>query len=241
MKSEDVNTPEFMQTMKELKVDTIVVIAFGQKLCEAFTAIAPTVNLHGSLLPRWRGAAPIHAAIIHGDELAGVSVITLAQQMDAGSILGQASTPIGNTETTGELHDRLALLGPTVILDVLTSDFSGEEQDESLVTYAPKLTRSDAQLDLSQHAKTVARTIRGYSPWPGCHLNIAGIDCKIIRAIPKDASGTIGEILEDGTIAVGEGSIEILELKPAGSTQMSWKDFCNGRAVKSGDSCEAPT
>ena len=236
-KTDNVNGPAFIQTIEALKVDAMVVIAFGQKLSEACIGIAPTINLHGSLLPRWRGAAPIHAAIMHGDELSGVSVITLAQQMDAGTILGQVSTNIGECETAGELHDRLALLGPDIVIEVLAGDFSGETQDDSAVTYAPKLSRKDAHLNLSQNAQRVARKIRGLSPWPGCHLNISGVDCKIINAIPKDSSGAVGEILSDGTIAVGEGSIEILELQPAGSTTMSWKDFCNGRSVQTGDMC----
>jgi methionyl-tRNA formyltransferase len=234
---ENIHCPKIVSRIKLLEAEAMVVIAFGQKLSEACIGIAPTINLHGSLLPRWRGAAPIHAAIMHGDELSGVSVITLAQQMDAGTILGQVSTSIGECETAGELHDRLALLGPDIVIEVLAGDFSGEIQDDSAVTYAPKLSRKDAHLDLSQNAQRVARKIRGLSPWPGCHLNISGVDCKIINAIPKDSSGAVGEILSDGTIAVGEGSIEILELQPAGSTTMSWKDFCNGRSVQAGDMC----
>ena len=158
--------------------------------------------------------------------------------MDAGKILGRTSLQINPEETAGELHDRLALLGPDIVVDVLAGDFSGEEQNESLVTYAPKISRSDATLDLTQSATVVASTIRGYSPWPACHLVISGIDCKLMRAIPKESSGAIGEILTDGTIAVGEGSIEILNLKPVGSNDMSWKDFCNGRSVRVGDVCE---
>ncbi len=158
--------------------------------------------------------------------------------MDSGTVLGQVAIPIEPTETAGELHDRLSLLGPDLVCSVLSGDFIGEEQDESKVTYAPKLSRSDASLDLSKDAKVVANTIRGLSPWPGCHVTISGTDCKILRAIPKNGVGTVGELLDDGTIAVGEGSIEILELKPAGSKAMSWKDFCNGRSVQAGEMCE---
>jgi len=237
-KSENVNTQEFIETIKALQPEAVVVIAFGQKLSEEFIGICPTVNLHASLLPRWRGAAPINAAIIHGDSLSGVSVITLAQEIDAGEVLGQVSTTIGASETAGELHERLALLGPNIMLEVLGGDFTGKEQNESEVTYAPKISRSDAQIDLSRIATDVANTIRGYSPWPACHLQISGVDCKIMSAIPKEGTGAIGEILEDGTIAVGEGSIEILELKPAGGKAMSWKEFCNGRSIQAGDSCE---
>jgi methionyl-tRNA formyltransferase len=236
-KSKNVNTPDFIEVVKSHQPDVIVVIAFGQKLSEDFVEIAMALNLHASLLPRWRGAAPINAAIIHGDTDTGVSVITLSQEMDAGKVLAQVSTPIGQTEIAGDLHDRLALLGPDIMLEVLAGDFSGEEQDVTKVRYAPKMSRKDAQIDLTQNSIDVANAIRGYSPWPGCHLKISGVDCKIMNAIPKDGTGRIGEILEDGTIAVGEGSIEILELKPAGSTAMSWKDFCNGRSIQTGDVC----
>jgi methionyl-tRNA formyltransferase len=235
---DDVNTPEFIETMKSLGAEASVVIAFGQKLSEAYIGLHPTINLHASLLPRWRGAAPINAAVVHGDKETGVSVITLAQQMDAGCVLGQVSTPINETETAGELHDRLALLGPDLVMEILEGDFTGTTQDESCATYAPKLSRSDAILDLSKSAEVIANTIRGYSPWPACHLQIAGVDCKLLRAIPKNGTGMIGELLHDGTIAVGSGSIEIIELKPAGSKMMNWKDFCNGRAIQVGDICE---
>jgi len=240
-KAEIVNTPDFIEAMTSLKPAAMVVIAFGQKLSEQFLEIAQAVNLHASLLPRWRGAAPINAAILHGDTHSGLSVITLAEQLDAGRVLGQVSTPITEQETAGELHDRLAMLGPDLVLEVLTGDFGGTEQNESEVTYAPKISRADARLDLTKNATDVANKIMGYSPWPACHLLISGVDCKIMRAIPKDGSGEIGKILEDGTIAVGEGSIQILELKPAGSKAMSWADFCNGRSIQSGDICEVST
>jgi len=238
IKCENINASEHIEQIKTLEAEMAVVIAFGQKLSSEFVSLQPIVNLHASLLPRWRGAAPIHASILNGDEYSGLSVISIAPKMDAGQILGQLSTPIGETETTGELHDRLAELGPDLILEVLRQPLKGEEQDESKVTYASKISRNDARLDLTQRAEVVARTVRGFSPWPACHLSIAGIDCKILNAIPKDGTGEVGEVLEDGTIAVGEGSIEILRLKPSGSASMTWKDFCNGRSIQKGVCCE---
>ncbi len=239
-KSENVNSVEFIEKMNALQPDAVVVIAFGQKLSEEFIGSRPTINLHASLLPRWRGASPINAAIVHGDQVSGVSVITLSQKMDGGQILAQREIKIGERETAGELHDRLALLGPEIIEEVLNGNFKGMEQDETQVTYAPKISRDDAKIDLTQRAQAIANEIRGYSPWPGCHITIAGTDCKILNAIPNNGDGEVGEILENGTIAVGEGSIEILQLKPAGSTSMSWKDFCNGRSIQLGDMCEVP-
>ncbi len=240
LKTDNVNTNDMLTTIAELQIDAMVVIAFGQKLSNELVNAQRTMNLHASLLPRWRGASPINAAVVNGDSTTGVSVITLAQEMDAGRILGQVETSIGETETAGELHDRLSLLGPDLILDVLAGNDDGDLQDESLVTYASKLSRNDALLDLTNDSETVARTIRGLSPWPCCHLIICGVDCKILRAISNTNSGVVGEVLENGSIATGTGSIEILEMKPSGSKAMSWKDFCNGRSITSGCTCEVP-
>ena len=237
VKTSDVNSVEMISMIDSLEVDAVVVIAFGQKLSEKAIGERRAINLHASLLPKWRGASPINAAIVNGDSETGVSVITLAQQMDAGIVLGQSSLAIDETETAGELHDRLSMLGPDLVMEVLAGDFSGEKQDETQVTYAPKLSRKDSLLDLTQSADVIARRIRGLSPWPGCHLTISGIDCKIIRAIPNESKGEVGEILSEGSIAVGSGSIEILQLRPSGGKSMSWKDFCNGRSIQVGDMC----
>ena len=234
----DVNSLEMVGKIDALEVDAMVVIAFGQKLSEDVIGNRFAINLHASLLPRWRGASPINAAILHADTESGVSVITLSQQMDGGGVLAQQATPIGIAETAGELHDRLSLIGADLVLSVLAGNKSSSDQDEAVVTYAPKISRADAILDLQQDAEVVARTIRGYSPWPGCHMEISSVDCKLLNAVASDGMGTPGEILEDGSIAVGRGSVAITELQPAGSKPMSWKDFCNGRSVNAGDHCE---
>ena len=238
IETDDVNDPSIIEQIEALTVDTMVVIAFGQKLCTKAIGEHFAINLHASLLPAWRGAAPINAAIMHGDKQTGVSVISLAERMDAGLIYGTRTTKIGEVETAGELHDRLALLGVELVIDVLNGDRTGKVQNEDAATVAPKLSRQDSELDLTQEASLLAQNIRGLSPWPGCHLEIAGVDCKLLRASSNDANGPVGEILEDGTIAVGVGSLEILELQPAGSKPMKWVDFCNGRSVKAGDKCK---
>ena len=237
IKTNDINSDK---QIHEIEVDMMVVIAFGQKLSESLIERYDAVNLHASLLPRWRGAAPIHAAIMHGDSETGVSVITLANTMDGGLVLKSKSTAIGEEETTGELHDRLALMGPEVIESVLKGNRANLVQDESLVTYASKLSRKDSLLDLSASGETVARRIRGLSPWPSCHLMIGGVDCKLLNAKPVDGTGDVGEIIEGNRIACGEGSIEITELKPSGGKSMSWQEFCNGRSIQIGDFCEVP-
>ena len=238
IKTDNINTEP---SIHDFEFDTMVVIAFGQKLSGDLIERYDAVNLHASLLPRWRGAAPIHAAIMHGDSVTGVSVITLANTMDGGLALASESTSIGAEETTGELHDRLALRGPELIERVINGEREDIVQDEALVTYASKLTRKDAVLDLSLPNNVVARHIRGLSPWPSCHLMIGGVDCKLLNAIAVNGEGKHGEIIEGSRIACGKGAIEITELKPSGGKSMGWQEFCNGRSIKVGDFCEVPT
>ncbi len=238
IKTENINNES---SIHEIEFDIMIVIAFGQKLSDELIDRYDAVNLHASLLPRWRGAAPIHAAIMHGDSETGVSVITLASTMDGGLVLASKSTTIGEEETTGELHDRLALMGSEVIEGVLQGGRANTIQDESLVTYAKKLSRKDGKLDLSLNSEVIARQIRGLSPWPSCHLLIGGVDCKLLNAKVVNGEGKAGEILHGHTIACGKGAIQITKLKPAGSKSMSWKEFCNGRSIKAGDLCEVPT
>ena len=161
--------------------------------------------------------------------------------MDGGLVLASESTSIGAEETTGELHDRLALMGPELIERVINGEREDIVQDEALVSYASKLTRKDAVLDLSLPNNVVARHIRGLSPWPSCHLMIGGVDCKLLNAIAVNGEGKHGEIIEGSRIACGKGAIEITELKPSGGKSMGWQEFCNGRSIKVGDFCEVPT
>src|SRR5687767_3718579 len=162
--------------------DVMVVIAFGQKIAPHVVdhARLGAINLHASLLPRYRGAAPINWAIIRGETVTGNSVIRLAQRMDAGAVLGQSELQIGETETAGELHDRLSLDGAPLVLRVVEELASGtaveRPQDESLATIAPKLSREASRLDFAQPAREVANRIRGLSPWPGCRVRLLAED-----------------------------------------------------------------
>jgi len=165
------NLPEVVGQIRSWNADAWVVIAFGQKLGKALLEGVFAINLHASILPRWRGAAPINAAIVAGDSHSGNSVITLADRMDAGEVLASSRSEIGPTETAGELHDRLSAEGPDLVLRVLREFRSGalvrSLQDESLVTLAPKLSRADGYVDFSHDAFSCARRINGLSPWPG--------------------------------------------------------------------------
>src|SRR5579884_2113235 len=172
MRTSDLNAEELPPA------DVMVVIAFGQKIAERQVnhPRLGSINLHASRLPRYRGAAPINWAIIRGETITGNSVIRLAQRMDAGAILGQSELSIGEVETAGELHDRLAEDGPGLVLDVLdrlaSSRATETVQDESQATLAPKLSRESARLDFSRPAEELARLIRGLYPWPGCRVRV---------------------------------------------------------------------
>lgn len=242
-KPERVNVPEVRDQVRAIGADAWVVIAFGQLLGQKLLTDKFAVNLHASLLPRWRGAAPIHAAVLAGDVETGNSVITLAQQMDAGAVLGQSHRPIERTQTTGELHDLLAGDGPDLVEQVLREHAAGTlvyaEQDEAAVTLAPKLSREDALLDLSLGADACRRQINGLSPWPGVSGELDGVRLKLLRADHDESGVTTGP---DGTLidpdagmfAAGGGVLRLLEVQPAGKKPMAWADFARGRRPEAG-------
>jgi methionyl-tRNA formyltransferase len=237
--------------------DLLVVIAFGQKISPAIAAHARlgSVNLHSSRLPKYRGAAPINWAILRGETITGNSVIRLAQKMDAGNILGQSSVPIGEMETAGELHDRLAEDGAGLLLSVLEKLAAGSvmesPQDESQASSAPKLNRESTLIDWRKSASEICRQIRGLYPWPGCRVrlldeNNAEKDSLTLvraRAVASrsvhGSESTLGQILADGTICAGDAAtcgftVEIHEVQPQGKRSMPLADYRRGHAWSSG-------
>jgi methionyl-tRNA formyltransferase len=242
-RTDDLNSLSFLPP-----ADLMVVIAFGQKISQEIAnhARLGSINLHASLLPKFRGAAPINWAILSGEKTTGNSVIRLANRMDAGAILGQSQLTIGETETAGELHDRLAIDGATLVCQVATDLDSGSaterQQDESAATIAPKLSRETAKLDWSAPAEIVARRINGLSPWPGCRvklLDTAGAELSqlaLLRAKPIFGSPAPppGSIMENGAIATGRGSVELLDVQPAGKRPMATGDFRRGHRWTAG-------
>lgn len=249
LKPERINEPAITDTIRAVEADAWVVIAFGQKLGTALLKSRFAINLHASLLPRWRGAAPINAAILAGDEITGNSVITLAERMDAGLILGQSERPIDPTITTGELHDLLAGDGPELVEHVLDGHMARtldpRKQDESAVTLAGKLSRADAWIDLADSAESCRRRINGLSPWPGVQAVLDGQPVKLLRAgvIEMPASTTAphahaapGELIDaaEGHFATGESVLQILEIQPTGKRPMRWPDYARGRAITKG-------
>ena len=234
--------------------DVMVVIAFGQKIGEAVVhhPRLGSVNLHASILPKYRGAAPINWAIIRGESVTGNSVIRLAPRMDAGAVLGQSSLPIGELETAGELHDRLSADGAPLVLKVL-EELAAERavetpQDESLATIAPKLSREASKVDFTRPAAELANQIRGMYPWPGCRVRLLSQQGEelsrvtLVRARPAAASlGEPGMIDANGFVCTGSASLEIVELQPEGKKPMSLAAFRNGHRWDAGMRVESMT
>jgi len=228
-----------------------VVVAFGQKIGPALLSGLPggCVNLHASLLPKYRGAAPIQWAIINGEQVTGVTVFRLTERMDAGPILTCRQTPISQEDTYETLHDRLAEIGVEAVLEAVErfereTDPAGEPQDESQASRAPKLRKEDGRLDFSWPAPRLSSLIRGTWPWPGAGCRFLAADgsrdepVTLARAVVGEGAGTAAEpglITETLHLAAGQGTLIIRELKPEGGRLMSWPDFVNGRRVRAGD------
>ncbi|MDP7070903.1 MAG: methionyl-tRNA formyltransferase [Phycisphaerales bacterium] len=233
---ESVNEPAAMSTLRAADADVWIVIAFGQKLSAPLLDDRIAINLHGSLLPRWRGAAPIHHAVMAGDSRTGVTAITLADRMDAGDILGQAALDIAASDTTGELHDRLASLGPQVMEEVLAAVGTGRvdarTQDEALVTRAPKLSRADASLSTAMSGDRMRRMINGCAPWPGCDAVIAGESLRLLKAGPQQAHPPAGVVTREGDVGCHEGGLRLMEIKPAGGNAMAFEAWARGRRIE---------
>lgn len=220
--------------------DALVVIAFGQWISDGVAAHPRlgAVNLHASLLPKYRGAAPIHHALLNGEVVVGNSVIRLARTMDAGAILGQSELAVEEAETTGELHDRLAVDGADLVLKVLEELARGtaveQEQPDHQATLAPKLSRADAAIDFTRHATEIASKINALSPWPGCRVTAEGQGITLLRARPVPGDGEPGVIDADGLIGSADGRVEILELQPVGKKPMPLSAYRHGRPWPAG-------
>lgn len=247
IQAEDVNALDLHGALGEAEIG--VVAAFGQKIGSALVEALPRgcVNIHGSLLPKYRGAAPFQWAVINGDEITGVTVFQVDERWDAGPIWGRRELHIGETETAAELHDRLAQLGAELIVDTLGLIERGESrpeaQDAAQATRAPKLSRQDSQIDWSQPAFNVVRRINGLWSWPVATCVFAGPGGKqerlqLARAQVADrqaeptAELPPGAFREDRTVQAGQGCVRLLEVKPAGGKLMPFKAFARGRQVR---------
>ncbi|WP_134492295.1 methionyl-tRNA formyltransferase [Methylocella tundrae] len=238
-------TEDAAATLTALEPDAIVVVAYGLILPKAILEIAPRacLNLHASLLPRWRGAAPIQRAIMAGDDETGVMVMAMEEGLDTGPVAMVERIEIGPEATADEIHDRLSLIGADLMVRALAAQNRGSlhftPQAEEGVTYAKKIEKTEARIDWERPAAEVHNLIRALAPFPGAFfeadLGKGSERIKILRAHLVDGSGEPGEALDDAlTIACGEGAIAIIELQRSGKAPMSAADFLRGARLSAG-------
>lgn len=238
--------PEFVAALRTLAPEIAVVVAYGQILPEEVISVPPrgTLNIHASLLPEYRGAAPIQAAIRDGCPETGVSIMRIVPALDAGPVLLQLHTPIAPDETAGELQLRLAELGAAALVEALALLALGKAveapQNDALATHAPKIEREDARLPFDAPSDRVARLVRAYDPKPGAWTLLGGLEvrCFGAKAVEgqRGASGEVLEASEEGLlVACGEGAVRIAEVHPAGKKRLAAAQWVRGRGVKVGD------
>ena len=235
---EKLTLPGEYERLAELRPDVIVVVAYGQILKRNVLDLPRLgcVNIHSSLLPRWRGAAPIQWAILGGDRVSGVTTMKLVEKLDAGDILMQRETPISAQDTAGALHDRLAAMGSELIVPTLEGLADGtlksRAQDETQVSYASKLTKEMEWLDPAESARVLDLRVRALNPWPGTSLRVEGERLKIKQVIPRsELQGPEGRIFEKaGMVLLGtrEGSLELVRVQWEGKKDVDAGGFLNG-------------
>ena len=233
---------EAINQIRALAPDVIVVMAYGQILPRAVLEIPKIacLNLHASLLPRWRGAAPIQAAIAAGDREAGMTVMYMDEGLDTGDILLQRKIDISPSETGATLHDRLAQIAPEALLESLRLLAAGNApripQDQALATYAPKLNREAGRLNWNESVEAIERKIRAYNPWPGAFTEFSGRNLKIFAASIVDLRGKPGEILRKDrelVVATSDRALSLTDVQLEGKRRMSAAEFLRGRTLSS--------
>jgi len=247
---ENLKTEAARQPIIDARPEVMVVAAYGLILPQAVLDVPPLgcINIHASLLPRWRGAAPIHRAIEAGDRETGITLMQMDAGLDTGGILSLHPLPIAVDDTTGSLHDKLATLGAEAIVQLLPRLATGEgvavPQPEAGVTYAAKIGKEDARLDWRRPAGELARQVRAFNPFPGAWTTWGGEPLKVWQALPGVGSGEPGEVIaataEGVRVACGEGALEILELQKAGARRMDCRAFLAGNPLSEGDRLGEP-
>lgn len=226
-----------MAELMTLGADGIVTAAFGQFLpTKLLDSVDFAVNVHASLLPKYRGGAPIHYAIINGDKEAGVTIMEMVKKMDAGDMIAKASTPITDEDNVGTMFEKLAVIGCDLLLKTLPDYIAGnikpEPQDESKATFSPNITPEEERIDWNKSAREVFNHIRGLYPWPVAHTLLDGKRFKIYEASLAEGQGQPGQIIEKGketlVVATGDGAISLKTVQLAGKPRMSVVDFLNG-------------
>ena len=229
--------------LRELAPEVIIVVAYGKLLPKAVLDIPPhgCINVHGSLLPRWRGAAPIQWAVIAGDEMAGVTTMQMAEGLDTGDMLLTYETKVGEKETAGELFDRLAQAGAELLIQTLVKldEITPRPQDDAQSCYAHMLDKQMAVIDWSKSAHEIDCLIRGLNPWPIALTTLSGERLKVFAAEKAAGNGEPGTVLEADpkkglTVACGEGALRLTEIQLVGGKRMKATDFLRGHSVAQG-------
>lgn len=242
LQPEKVRTEEAMAELEALDIDLLITAAYGQLLPKRLLDMPRLgcINVHASLLPRWRGGAPMHRAIIEGDKESGVTIMRMVQAMDAGDIITQTVVPITEDDTVATLHDKLAAAGSKLLIETLPSIQAGTHtetpQDESLVTYSPTIKRDDEKIDWSQPARRLYNQIRGLNSWPGAFTYYNHKVMKLWQArineetsTPAAEPGTILKTVEDAIIVqCGTGTLALTEIQPSGKRRMLVSDYLRG-------------
>ncbi len=242
-----VKDPEFVEKLRRIPCDVIVVAAFGQILSKEILTLPHygCINVHASLLPRWRGAAPMQWAILEGDEKTGVTTMQMAEGLDTGDMLLKAETAIGPEDTAETIHDRMSLMGRDLLLETLDALMQGTvnpiPQKDEKSCYAKMLTKELGKIDMNWNAEKLERYIRGLNSWPSAYTGFKGKTLKLwkARVIPEDtkeAPGTVVEVAKDSfTVQTGKGCLEILEVQLEGKKRMDSGSFLRGVSLEKGD------
>ncbi len=237
----------FLASLRRLEADLGVVVAYGHILRSELLTLPPRgmVNVHASLLPRFRGAAPIQHAILAGDRETGVSIMRMEEGLDTGPVMFQLKTAIEDDDTAGDLSERLATLGADALLATIRALEDGtptlRPQDQSEATYAPKVDRDSARLDWTRQDRWLARQIRAFDPAPGAWTTHGGAPLKLFGATPRfgrhttTEPGTVLSVGDQLLVAAGEGSVEVREVQPAGKTRLTVDEWSRGRGISAGE------
>jgi len=244
---EKTRDPQFVDTLRNWRPEIIVVVAYGRILPKTILELAPhgCLNVHYSILPKYRGAAPAAWTIINGETIAGVTTMRLVQKMDAGPVYLQESITMAPDETSGSLQTKLTPIGSRILLETLRQLKEGalqpREQDESAVTFAPMLKKEDGRIDWNQSALAIERRVRGLDPWPGAYTHIGNKLLKVHRAkvLPTDGKGNPGEVIRADAggfwVATGAGIIGLEEVQLENKRRLPGAEFIKGARITTGD------
>lgn len=239
---ETLKTPESQLPLAAVEADAMIVAAYGLILPQAVLDLPKRgcFNIHASLLPRWRGAAPIHRALLAGDKETGITIMQVVLALDAGDMLSKATLPITAQDTSQSLHDALASLGGKLLVETLQTldQITPEPQDAALVTYAEKLRKDEAPIDWSRRAAELSRQVRAFNPFPVAQARSGEDTWRIWMAEAAAGTGLPGTVLSTGdgiVVACGEGALRITELQKAGGKRLAARDFLAGSALRPGD------